>query len=310
MATPEFEFTELLPLGHDDTPYRLVSKDHVTTIETPLGSMLIVDPEALTLITQEAMRDIAHFLRPGHLQQLRNILDDPEASDNDRFVALDLLKNAAISAGYAYVCSARYETQSTYMGDDGGVRISFYDAPNCTGSYLGYGYLYSAGSPYVTADDQHSEARLLTYFDMAGRAAESGQRVSRLLNRGMMSCQKPGMNAIAAQWLSIVGSCPDGSAFVRNFDRREFFIISGGGRLRLGRGDRFVVRLFLIVRSSPNQTTQTGAPLVHQAVHHRNNDQRQHRGRNHSAHHARPHRCAGLGPGSKPDGNRNHSCDR
>ena len=99
MATPEFEFTELLPLGHDDTPYRLVSKDHVTTIETPLGSMLIVDPEALTLITQEAMRDIAHFLRPGHLQQLRNILDDPEASDNDRFVALDLLKNAAISAG-------------------------------------------------------------------------------------------------------------------------------------------------------------------------------------------------------------------
>ena len=99
MATPEFEFTELLPLGHDDTPYRLVSTDHVSTVETPLGTFLKVAPEALTLITQEAMRDIAHFLRPGHLQQLRNILDDPEASDNDRFVALDLLKNAAISAG-------------------------------------------------------------------------------------------------------------------------------------------------------------------------------------------------------------------
>ncbi len=99
MATPEFEFTELFPLAHDDTPYRLVSTDHVTTIETPMGTMLMVDPEALTLITQEAMRDIAHFLRPGHLQQLRNILDDPEASDNDRFVALDLLKNSAISAG-------------------------------------------------------------------------------------------------------------------------------------------------------------------------------------------------------------------
>ena len=98
-AAPEFEFTELFPLGHDDTPYRLVSTDHVRTVDTPLGTMLQVDPEALTLITQEAMRDIAHFLRPGHLQQLRNILDDPEASDNDRFVALDLLKNAAISAG-------------------------------------------------------------------------------------------------------------------------------------------------------------------------------------------------------------------
>ncbi|MCA9650147.1 MAG: hypothetical protein H6712_17760 [Myxococcales bacterium] len=96
--------------------------------------------------------------------------------------------NAAISAGYAYVCSARYETQSTYMGDDGGVRISFYDAPNCTGSYLGYGYLYSAGSPYVTADDQHSEARLLTYFDMAGRAAESGQRVYISTCSGSVGC--------------------------------------------------------------------------------------------------------------------------
>ncbi|MGA0894776.1 MAG: fumarate hydratase [Ilumatobacteraceae bacterium] len=98
-TTPEFEFTELLPLGPDDTPYRLVTADHVATIDTPVGRMLRVDPAALTLITQEAMRDIAHFLRPGHLQQLRLILDDPEASDNDRFVALDLLKNAVISAG-------------------------------------------------------------------------------------------------------------------------------------------------------------------------------------------------------------------
>ena len=98
-ASPEFEFTELFPLGHDDTPYRLISTDHVRTVETPLGTYLQVDPEALTLITQEAMREIAHFLRPGHLQQLSNILGDPEASDNDRFVALDLLKNSAIAAG-------------------------------------------------------------------------------------------------------------------------------------------------------------------------------------------------------------------
>jgi len=85
--------------GHDETQYRLVSTDHVRTVETSLGTMLQVDAAALTLITQEAMRDIAHFLRSAHLAQLAKILDDPEASDNDRFVALDLLKNAAISAG-------------------------------------------------------------------------------------------------------------------------------------------------------------------------------------------------------------------
>ncbi len=95
----EFEFTELLPLGPDDTPYRLVTTEGISHFDTPKGRFLQVDPEVLTLITQEAMRDIAHFLRPGHLQQLRNILDDPEASDNDRFVALDLLQNANIAAG-------------------------------------------------------------------------------------------------------------------------------------------------------------------------------------------------------------------
>jgi fumarate hydratase class I len=99
MDAPEFEFTELLPLGHDDTPYRLVTTDGVEVVDTPLGEFLKVDPAVITLLTQEAMRDIAHFLRPGHLAQLRKVLDDPEASDNDRFVALDLLKNAAISAG-------------------------------------------------------------------------------------------------------------------------------------------------------------------------------------------------------------------
>ncbi|MEI2706974.1 MAG: fumarate hydratase [Ilumatobacteraceae bacterium] len=95
----EFDFTELFPLDHDDTPYRRVSTDGVSVVDTPLGTMLRVAPSALTLITQEAMRDIAHFLRPGHLAQLAAILDDPEASANDRFVALDLLKNASIAAG-------------------------------------------------------------------------------------------------------------------------------------------------------------------------------------------------------------------
>ncbi len=96
---PPFSYTELLPLGADDTEYRLVTTDGVSTFDTPEGTFLKVEPEAIRRLTAEAMHDIAHFLRSGHLQQLRNILDDEEASDNDRFVALDLLKNAAIAAG-------------------------------------------------------------------------------------------------------------------------------------------------------------------------------------------------------------------
>jgi len=95
----DFVFTELLPLGPDETPYRLITTEGVSTIDTSAGRFLKVDPAALTLLTEEAMRDIAHLLRPGHLQQLANILKDPEASSNDRFVALDLLQNASIAAG-------------------------------------------------------------------------------------------------------------------------------------------------------------------------------------------------------------------
>ncbi len=92
-------YTPIFPLGPDTTPYRLITKDHVSTFEAAGQTFLRVEPQALTLLAFEAMRDIAHFLRPGHLAQLRTILDDPEASANDRFVALDLLKNASIAAG-------------------------------------------------------------------------------------------------------------------------------------------------------------------------------------------------------------------
>lgn len=90
---------DMLPLGPDETPYRLVTRDHVSSFEARGKTFLAVEPEGLTRLTYEAMRDIAHLLRPGHLAQLRAILDDPEASPNDRFVALDLLKNANIAAG-------------------------------------------------------------------------------------------------------------------------------------------------------------------------------------------------------------------
>jgi fumarate hydratase class I len=96
----EFAFQEPLPLGTDETPYRLLSREHVSTFEAAGKTFLRVEPEALTLLTREAMRDIAHLLRPGHLAQLSRILADPEATPNDKFVALELLKNANIAAGY------------------------------------------------------------------------------------------------------------------------------------------------------------------------------------------------------------------
>ena len=100
MTTPEpFVQTELLPLGPDATEYRLISNEGVSTFSTSEGTFLKVSPQAITLLTEHAMHDIAHLLRTSHLQQLASILKDPEASDNDRFVALDLLKNAGIAAG-------------------------------------------------------------------------------------------------------------------------------------------------------------------------------------------------------------------
>ena len=99
MSSDDVDFTELLPLGEDTTEYRLITTEGVETVETSEGRFLKVDPSAIRRLTAEAMREIAHHLRSGHLAQLRAILDDPEASDNDRFVALDLLRNAAVAAG-------------------------------------------------------------------------------------------------------------------------------------------------------------------------------------------------------------------
>jgi fumarate hydratase class I len=96
---PEFAHTELLPLGPDTTEYRLLTADGITTRQAFGRDFIEVAPELLTLVAREGMRDIAHLLRPGHLRQLRSILDDPEASPNDRYVARDLLQNACIAAG-------------------------------------------------------------------------------------------------------------------------------------------------------------------------------------------------------------------
>lgn len=91
-------FAEIFPLSGDDTEYTKISSDYVGTATFQGKTITTVAPEALTLIAREAFKQISHLLRPAHLKQLRSILDDPEASDNDKFVALDLIKNANIAA--------------------------------------------------------------------------------------------------------------------------------------------------------------------------------------------------------------------
>lgn len=95
----DFHYADSLPIGEDTTHYRLLSADYVSQAEFAGKPVIKVDIEALTLLADTAVREVSHLYRTTHLQQLRNILDDPEATDNDRFVALELLKNANIAAG-------------------------------------------------------------------------------------------------------------------------------------------------------------------------------------------------------------------
>ncbi|MFZ8966510.1 MAG: fumarate hydratase [Ilumatobacteraceae bacterium] len=152
MSAPEpFVHTDLLPLGPDTTEYRLVTREGVSVEKTSLGEFLRVDPSAITRLTAEAMRDIAHFLRSGHLQQLADILSDPEASDNDRFVALDLLKNASIAAGgvlpmcqdtgTAIVKAKKGQFVMTSGADDAAISRGIYD------TYLTSNLRYSQLAP-------------------------------------------------------------------------------------------------------------------------------------------------------------------
>jgi len=97
--TPAFHYSEMFPLGPDSTPWRKLTTDHVTVESFQGEDMLVVAPEALRLLSETAMGEINHYLRPAHLAQLAKILKDPEATENDKFVALDLLKNVCISAG-------------------------------------------------------------------------------------------------------------------------------------------------------------------------------------------------------------------
>ncbi|GAB35268.1 fumarate hydratase [Gordonia otitidis] len=161
---PEFRYADLLPSGADDTPYRLITREGVSTFDVDGQTFLKVAPKALERLTSEAMHDISHYLRPAHLRQLRRIIDDPEASGNDRFVALDLLKNVNISAGgvlpmcqdtgTAIVMGKKSEGVLTGVDDGEWISRGVYDA------YTKLNLRYSQLAPLTTYDEKNTGTNL------------------------------------------------------------------------------------------------------------------------------------------------------
>lgn len=180
MATdPEFLYSDLLPTGVDETPYRLITTEGVSTFEADGQTFLRVSPEAIQRLTAEAMHDISHYLRPAHLAQLRTIIDDPEASGNDRFVALDLLKNVNISAGgvlpmcqdtgTAIVMGKKSEGVLTGSDDGEAISRGVYDA------YTRLNLRYSQLAPLTTYDEKNTGTNLPAQIEIYSTPQSSGK---------------------------------------------------------------------------------------------------------------------------------------
>jgi fumarate hydratase class I len=181
----EFAYTDLLPVGADETPYRLLTTEGVGTVQAAGRTFLTVEPEALRLLTYTAMRDIAHLLRPGHLQQLANILDDPEASPNDRFVALDLLKNANIAAGgilpmcqdtgTAIVMGKRGQQVLTPGDDEAAISHGIFDA------YEKLNLRYSQMAPVTMWDEKNTGSNMPAQVELYADTAPGHENAYKFL---------------------------------------------------------------------------------------------------------------------------------
>lgn len=158
--SPTFSYSDLLPLGDDTTQYRFIGKEGVSVVKLGDREFLQVEPEAIAKLTETAIHDINHYLRPDHLQQLANIMKDPEASANDRFVALDLLKNANIAAGgvlpmcqdtgTALVMGKKGQFVLTTSKDEVAVAQGVYDA------YTKLNLRYSQMAPVTTWEEKNT----------------------------------------------------------------------------------------------------------------------------------------------------------
>ena len=183
---PEFRYVDMLPIGEDTTPYRLLTTEGVEVVEGPDGaSFLKVAPSALELLAETAMHDIAHYLRPAHLQQLRNILDDEEASANDKFVALDLLKNANIAAGG--ILPMCQDTGTAIVMGKRGQRVlseGVDERPLSMGVFNAYTKLnlrYSQNAPLTMWDERNTGSNLPAQIELYADTAEGHENTYKFL---------------------------------------------------------------------------------------------------------------------------------
>jgi fumarate hydratase, class I len=182
----DFSYVDMLPTGPDQTEYRLLTTDGVSTVEGPGGrTFLQVEPEALRLLTETAMHDIAHYLRPAHLAQLRRIIDDPDASNNDKFVALDLLKNANIAAGgvlpmcqdtgTAIVMGKRGQQVLTAGEDERAIAQGVFDA------YTRLNLRYSQMAPLTTWEEKNTGSNLPAQIELYADTAKGHETAYKFL---------------------------------------------------------------------------------------------------------------------------------
>ena len=182
----EFLYEDMLPIGADETPYRLVTKEGIETVEGPDGrTFLKIAPEVFEKLAEVAMHDIAHYLRPAHLSQLRKIMDDPEASDNDKFVALDLLKNANIAAGgvlpmcqdtgTAIVMGKRGQQILTEGTDEKPLSKGIYDA------YTKLNLRYSQNAPITMWEEKNTGSNLPAQIELYADTAPGHENTYKFL---------------------------------------------------------------------------------------------------------------------------------
>ena len=183
---PDFAYEDMLPTGQDQTAYRLLSTEGVEVVDGPDGTTFLrVSDEAIRLLAETAMHDIAHYLRPAHLSHLRSIMDDPDASNNDKFVALDLLKNANIAAGgvlpmcqdtgTAIVMGKRGQRVLTQGPDEAALSRGVFDA------YTRLNLRYSQMAPITMWEEKNTGSNLPAQIELYADTAPGHETTYKFL---------------------------------------------------------------------------------------------------------------------------------
>ncbi|MFC1493729.1 fumarate hydratase [Thermodesulfobacteriota bacterium] len=174
---PEFLYEEMFQMGEDITEYRLLTKDYVSTGSFEGEDVTRVAPEGLTFLAEEAFRDVAHLLRKSHLEQTVEILNDPEASDNDKYVALEMIKNAVISAegifpmcqdtGTAVIIGKKGQNVWTGYSDEEALSRGVYNA------YVNNNLRYSQNAPLSMYEEKNTGSNLPAQIDLYAAQGDS-----------------------------------------------------------------------------------------------------------------------------------------